>query len=119
MPPIFDDYGDDMYAILNNDNHETFHHDFNFQSHDSYFFEFAPTIIDEKKFAYVGSNKFSMLLCHERNALCDGYIVEFLHDATENYYERGTYAFTYCNIPSYLSIVESFEVALVLPSYAS
>ena len=34
---IYDDYGDDIYAILNNDNHETCHHDFNFQSHDSYF----------------------------------------------------------------------------------
>ena len=45
---IYDDYGDDMYSILNNDNHETCHHDFNFQldyaSHDSYFVEFAPTI---------------------------------------------------------------------------
>ena len=30
MPPIFDDCGDDMYAILNNDNHETCHHDFSF-----------------------------------------------------------------------------------------
>ena len=27
---IYDDYGDDMYAILNNDNHETCHHDFIF-----------------------------------------------------------------------------------------
>ena len=27
MPPIYDDYGGDMYAILNNDNHENFHHD--------------------------------------------------------------------------------------------
>ena len=48
------------------------HHDFNFQlgyaSHDSYFVEFAPTTIDEKKFAYVESNKFSMLVCHEKNA---------------------------------------------------
>ena len=41
-----------MYAIKNNDNHETCHHDFNFHSHDSYFVEFAPTTIDEKKFAY-------------------------------------------------------------------
>ena len=84
---IYDDYGDDMYAIKNNDNHETCHLDFNFQldyaSHDSYFVEFAPTTIpNEKKFAYVESNKFSMLLCHERNALCDGYIVEFTHYAT-------------------------------------
>ena len=86
-----------MYAIKNNDNHETCHHDFNFHSHDSYFVEFAPTTIDENKFAYVESNKFSMLLCHEKNALCDGYIVEFLHDATENYYEGGTYACRNCN----------------------
>ena len=45
---IYDDYGDDMYAIKNNYNHETCHLDFNFQSHDSYFVEFAPTIPNEK-----------------------------------------------------------------------
>ena len=33
----------------------------------------------------------------EKNALCAGYIVEFIHDATENYYERGSHASTYCN----------------------
>ena len=85
---IYDDYGDDMYAIENNDNHETCHHDFSFQldyaSHDNYFVEFAPTIIHEKKFAYVESNnKYFMLGGHENNALCDGYVVEFIHDATE------------------------------------
>src|SRR3990170_3776502 len=96
---IYDDYCDDMYAIKNNDNYETCHHDFNFQidyanqvSHDSYFVDFAPTIMNEKKIAYVESSKNSMLVDHERNALCDGYIVEFIHDATENYYERGSYA---------------------------
>ena len=56
--PIYDDYGDDMYAIKNNDNHETCHHDFDFQldyaSHDSYFAEFAPTTIHEKKFCLCG-----------------------------------------------------------------
>ena len=56
---------------------------------------------------------------HEKNALCHGYIVEFIHDATENYYERGTYSFTYCNDIKFPLCVESFEVALVLPSYAS
>ena len=30
MPPIYDDYGDDMYAIKNHHNHETSHHDFKF-----------------------------------------------------------------------------------------
>ena len=53
MPPIYDDYCDDMYALKNNDNHETCHLDLKFQSHDSYFVEFAPTTIHEKKFAYV------------------------------------------------------------------
>ena len=85
--PIYDDYGDDIYATKNNDNHETCHHDFNFQldyaSHDSYFVEFAPTTIHENKFAYVESNKIYMLVYHEKNALCDSYIVEFIHDATE------------------------------------
>src|SRR3989337_312816 len=38
-----------------------------------------------------------MLMNHEKNALYDGYIVDFIHDATENYYERGTYASIYCN----------------------
>ena len=42
-------------------------------------------------FAYMESNKFSMLLDHEKNALCDGYIDEYIHDATKNYYGRGTY----------------------------
>ena len=45
-------------TIKNNDNYGTCHHDFNFHSHDSYFVEFAPTTIDENKFAYVGSNNF-------------------------------------------------------------
>ena len=57
MPPTYDDYNDDIYAIKSDSNHETCHHDFNFQldyaSHDSYFVEFAPTTIDENKFAYV------------------------------------------------------------------
>ena len=30
-----------------------------------------------------------VLLDHEKHALCDDYVVEFFHDATENYHERG------------------------------
>ena len=97
MPPIYDDYFDDTYALKNNDNYETCHLDLNFQSHDSYFVEFAPTIIHEKNFAYVKSSKISMLVNHEKNALCDSYIVKFIHDSTENYYEGGTYACMNCN----------------------
>ena len=120
----YDDYCDDLYAIKNNDNHETCHHDLSFQldyaSHDNYFVEFAPTIIHEKNFAYVESSKFSMLVDHENNALCDGYIVEFIHDAAENYYEGRTYACRNCNnIKFPLYVLKVLKFMLVLPSYAS
>ena len=93
---IYDDYCDDTYEIKSNYIHETCHHDFNVQfdyvnqvSHDSYFVEFAPPIaMNEKNFAYVESRKIYVLLNHEKNALCDSYIVEFIHDFTENYHER-------------------------------
>ena len=120
---IYDDYCDDLYAIKNNDNHETCHHDFSFQldyaSHDSYFVEFAPTTIHEKKFAYVESNKKFMLVNHENSALCDSYIVEFIHDATENYYEGGTYACRNCNkikFPLYVLKFLKFLEAYIPPS---
>ena len=97
----YDDYCDDMYAIKNNDNHETCLLDFNFKldyaAYDSYFVEFSPTNIHEKNFAFVESSKFSMFVDHENNALCDSYIVEFFHDATENYYKGGMYACRSCN----------------------
>ena len=57
----------------------------------------TPTIPNEKNFAYVQNSKFSMLVDHEKNALCYSYIVEFIHDATENYYEGGIYAYRYWN----------------------
>ena len=58
---------------------------------------FLPLLFHQNKFAYVESNKISMLMHHEKNALCDSYIVEFIHDATENYYEGGIYACRNCN----------------------
>ena len=101
---IYDDYYDDTYAITNNDNHESCHYDFNVKlghvnqvSHDSYFVEFAPTTINEKKFAHVESNNKFLHVDHEKNALCDNYIVEFIHDATKNYYERGRHGYRYHN----------------------
>jgi hypothetical protein len=62
MPPIFDDYGDE----------------------NSYFGEFAPTTI-----VHVGSINSFMHVAHDKNVLCDSYIVNSIHDATESYYERG------------------------------
>src|SRR4051812_45649713 len=92
LPPIYDDYCDDTYAINNKFLHVD--HDKN-DSCDSYFVECAPSTIDD--FAYVESNKFSMLVDHDKNFLCDTYIVDFIHDHTENYYERGKYAYRYFN----------------------
>src|ERR1041384_3629054 len=92
LPPIYDDYCDDTYAIKNK--FLQVDHDKN-DSYDSYFVEFAPTTIDD--FAYVESNKFFMLVDHDKKVLCDTYIVEFDHDPTEFFYEKGTYAYRYFN----------------------
>src|SRR3954470_7668604 len=47
---------------------------------------FNPTIFElAKNYVFVS---------HEKPALCDSYIVEFIHEATENYYERGKYGCT-------------------------
>ena len=56
-----------------------------------------PTIPNEKNFAYVESRKIPMLVDHRKNDLCDGYIVEFIHDATEFFYEGVIYACRSCN----------------------
>mgnify|MGYP005818213709 CR=1 FL=1 len=68
-----------------------------YASHDRYSVEFDPIITNEKNFAYVESRKFSMLVDHEKNALCDGYNFEIIHDATENYYKGGIHACMSCN----------------------
>ena len=39
-----------------------------------------------------------MLVDHERNALYHNYIVEFIHDATESYYEKGKHGSKHFNI---------------------
>jgi hypothetical protein len=62
MPPIFDDYGDE----------------------NSYVGEFGPTMI-----VHVGSINSFMHVAHDKNVLCDRYIINSIHDATEGYYERG------------------------------
>src|SRR5215203_4013955 len=77
IPPIYDDYGDE-------------------NNNDSYFIEFAPTTTNKIDYAYVESNNF-MHETHDKNALCDSYIVEFAHDAAESYYERGKHGYRHLN----------------------
>ena len=50
-------------------------------------------------------NKNYVFVDHEKHALCDSYIVEFVHDATESYYERGKYGckiFQVAKIPLFM-----------------
>mgnify|MGYP005844704993 CR=1 FL=1 len=87
MPPIYDDYFDDTYAIKSSDgySYKTCHdYDYPFSEHYSFNVEAiysirvscdTPTIIHEKNFAYVESSKFSLLIDHEKNSLGSGYIV--------------------------------------------
>ena len=77
MPPIFDDYGD--------------------ENNYSYFVEFAPTTIDENDYAYVESINTFMHMDHGKNVSGDGYIVDFINDATEGYYERGKHGYMHLN----------------------
>ena len=54
-----------------------------------------------------------MLVDHGHNALCAGYIVELIHDATENYYEEGTYACWNCiNIKFPLYVLKILKLCL-------
>ncbi len=95
----YDDYCDDTYVIKSSDNY-CHNYEYPFTKHYSFNVETiysirvsqdTPTIMNENKFAYVETNKISMLVDHEKNALCDGYVDESIHDATKNYYDRGTY----------------------------
>ena len=88
------DYCDDTYVIKSSDNYchnfeypFTEHYSFNVGTIYSILVSYdTPTIVNENKIAYMESNKFSMLLDHEKNALCDCYMDESIHDATKNYY---------------------------------
>ena len=69
-------------------------------------------LLNEKNFAYVESSKNSMLVDPEKNALGAGYIVKFIHDATENYYEGGTYACRNCNVKFPLYVLQVLKLYL-------
>ena len=79
-----------------------------------------PTIPNEKNSAYVKSRKISMLIDHEKNALCDGYILLNSFMMLLKIIMREEYMLVgVAIISSFLSICLSFEVILVLPSYAN
>ena len=64
-------------------------------------------------YAYVGSNDYFMHVAHDKNVLCDSYIVEFIHDATESYYERGKYGCrSFHGTKAHLYMVEVLKLLL-------
>ena len=70
----------------------------------------TPIVINKKNFAYVESNN-TFMMVNEKNALCDSYTVNFVHDAIENYYEREKYGcrnFHVTKIPLFMTKVLSF-----------
>ena len=106
MPPIYDDYNDEYDIFSPPTIEEKINYDFNMppifddygdeNNNDSYFVEFASTTINKNDYAYEGSNNF-MHMAHDKNFSCDGYIVEFINDATESYYERGKHGYMHLN----------------------
>jgi hypothetical protein len=65
---------------------------------DSYFVEFAPTTIAKNDYVHVGSINSFMHTAHDKNVLCNSYIVNSIHDATESYYDRRKHGFMHLNI---------------------
>ena len=64
-------------------------------------------------------NNTHVLVGHEQHDLCDSYILYFFHDTTESYFERGKFGCRNFHVNKNTSLyVESFEVLLLLPSYA-
>ena len=101
-------------TLFSNDHPFSEHYSFNVETIYSIQVSYdTSTIPNEKNFAYMESNKISMLVDHEKNALGGGYIVELIHDATENYYEGGIYASRNCNnIKFHLYVLKILKICL-------
>jgi hypothetical protein len=59
--------------------------------------DLAPITINENSFSYAKNNDTFMHKNHDKNVLSDGYIVDFINDATESYYERGKHGYMHPN----------------------
>src|SRR3954452_21040096 len=103
MPPIYDDYNNKYDIFSPRTIEEKINYDYNMppifddygygNNNDSYFVEFSPTTINKNDYAYVESINSFMHRYHDKNVSCDGYIVDFINDATDSYYERGEHSY--------------------------
>ena len=126
MPPVFDNYYKEYYDIGYNYNHPqeachsyggiTQHHPSNMQLvyHVQVLYDDpTPIIINKKNFASVENFDTFMHMDHDKNVSYDGYIVDFINDATGIYYERGRHGFIYLNnIKSPLFLLKIFKFHL-------
>jgi hypothetical protein len=123
IPPIYDDYNDEYDIFSPNTIEEKINYDYNMppifddygdeNNNDSYFVEFAPTTINKNDYVYVETINSFMHVAHDKNILCDSYIVSFIHDATEGYYERGKHGFMHLsNIKSPLFMLKILKLHL-------
>jgi hypothetical protein len=89
-PLVYDGYNDEYNIFSSPTIEEETRYDYNMLSifddygDENYFVEFAPTTI-----VHVGRINPFVHVAHDRDVLCDSYIVDSIHDATESYYERG------------------------------
>ncbi len=118
MPPIYDVYNDEYDILSPSTIEDKNHFDYSMPPiYDDYIDGcdiFTPTITNETVYAYVESNDTFMHVDHDKNALCDGYIVGFINDATESFYERGRHDFIYLkNIKSSLFLLKILKLHLL------
>src|SRR3954454_23298857 len=116
MPPIYDDYNDDCVIFSPPTIEEEIDYDYNRppifddygdeNNNDCYFFEFSPTTINENDYAYVES--INSFMHHDKNFSGDSYIVDFINDATEIYYERGKHGYIHLNNIKFPSLCLNF-----------
>ena len=114
LPPIYDDYND-CTIFSPSTIEDKIHYDYSmppiYDDYNDGCDTFTLTITNDNVHAYVEGNDTFMHVDHDKNALCDSYIVEFIHDAAENYFERGKYGcgnFDIIKTPLFMMNVLSF-----------
>ena len=98
LPPIYDDYNDSGILVpptMEDKDYYDYTMPAIYDDYNDGCDSFTPTITNKIDYAYVESNDTFMHV--NKNALCDSYIVEFVHDATESYYERGKHGYMHLN----------------------
>jgi hypothetical protein len=90
-PQVYDGYDDGCNIFSSPTIEDKISYDYNMPpifdgDENNYSVESAPTTI-----VHVGSINPFMHVAHDRDALCNSYIISSIYDATESYYERGKY----------------------------